>query len=89
MNAVADVCKKERHHPEWTNVYNRTHVRWTTHNPEGLSSKDVIMASVCDAAAEEKGEVKQEEAGGASRLEEIGARLEGGECCGGGEKKES
>ena len=57
MDTVAAECKKRKHHPEWTNIYNRTHVRWTTHNPEGLSEKDVEMARYCDEVAAEKGEV--------------------------------
>ncbi|KAG9715978.1 hypothetical protein KCU75_g23617, partial [Aureobasidium melanogenum] len=38
MNTVAAECKVRKHHPEWTNVFNKTHVRWTTHKPMGLSS---------------------------------------------------
>lgn len=61
MNAVAAECKKQKHHPEWTNVYNKTHVRWTTHNPEGLSIKDLVMARFCDEMAKEYGEAEPEE----------------------------
>lgn len=57
MNTVAAECKKAKHHPEWSNVYNKTHVRWTTHNPSGLSEKDTRMAKFCDDAAAEAGEV--------------------------------
>ena len=60
MDQVAQQCKKAKHHPEWTNVYNRTHVRWTTHNPAGLSSKDTSMARFCDHTAERLGEINQE-----------------------------
>ena len=62
MDSVAGECKKARHHPEWTNVYIKTHVRWTTHNPPGLSGKDVAMAVFCDEAAAEAGEVEATEA---------------------------
>ncbi|EME88587.1 uncharacterized protein MYCFIDRAFT_123664, partial [Pseudocercospora fijiensis CIRAD86] len=51
MNDVAAECKKVKHHPEWSNVYNKAHIRWTTHDPEGLSSKDTSMAKFCDDAA--------------------------------------
>lgn len=61
MNVMAGHCKKQRHHPEWTNVFNRTHIRWTTHSPEGLSAKDTLMARLCDEAAAEHGEVKHNE----------------------------
>jgi len=57
MNAVAAECKKHRHHPEWTNNYNTTQIRWTTHKPRGLSEKDIIMARICDEKAREFGEV--------------------------------
>lgn len=60
MNEVAAECKRQRHHPEWTNVFNRTHIRWTTHKPEGLSAKDTSMAAYCDRSAEAFGEVVKE-----------------------------
>jgi len=47
-----------RHHPEWSNSYRKIIVRWTTHNPQGLSGKDVYMASICDTFAAEFGETK-------------------------------
>lgn len=31
-----------------TQVYNKVVIRWTTHNPLGLSHKDVEMAKFCD-----------------------------------------
>lgn len=61
MNAVAAECKKQKHHPEWTNVFNKTHVRWTTHAPEGLGVKDLAMARFCDEKGKEFGEVEDGE----------------------------
>ncbi|EMC92823.1 hypothetical protein BAUCODRAFT_77486 [Baudoinia panamericana UAMH 10762] len=57
MDEVAAECKKQRHHPEWRNVYNKTHIRWTTHRPNGLSLKDTLMARFCDEAAKRHGEL--------------------------------
>ncbi|KAI5201596.1 transcriptional coactivator/pterin dehydratase [Aureobasidium subglaciale] len=57
MNTVAAECKAQKHHPEWTNIFNKTHVRWTTHKPIGLSSKDVVMARFCDEAGTRHGEL--------------------------------
>ena len=57
MTKIATECKLQKHHPEWSNVYNKTRIRWTTHRPEGLSSKDVSMARYCDDAGVEFGEV--------------------------------
>ncbi|CAD0088581.1 unnamed protein product [Aureobasidium mustum] len=61
MNTVAAECKVQKHHPEWTNVFNKTHVRWTTHKPMGLSSKDVLMANFCDEAGSRHGELPEVE----------------------------
>ncbi|KAJ3475922.1 hypothetical protein NLG97_g9299 [Lecanicillium saksenae] len=58
MNAVAAEAKKSKHHPEWSNVYNTTFIRWTTHNPKGLSSKDLELAATCDFLAKHFGEVE-------------------------------
>jgi hypothetical protein len=59
MNRVAAECKLQKHHPEWSNVYNTTFIRWTTHSPPGLSEKDVIMARFCDTVAAELNEIPQ------------------------------
>jgi 4a-hydroxytetrahydrobiopterin dehydratase len=60
MNEVADECVKQRHHPEWSNVLNRTSIRWTTHRPKGLSLKDAHMARFCDEAATRHGELNSQ-----------------------------
>jgi len=51
MNDVAAQCKTYKHHPEWSNVYNKVFVRWTTHTPRGLSTGDLTLADVCDKFA--------------------------------------
>lgn len=62
MSEIAMECNKpqHRHHPEWSNVYNFTRVRWTTHWPEGISGKDLEMARFCDEVAGRWGEVEEE-----------------------------
>jgi len=96
MDAVAAQCAVQKHHPEWSNIYNTTFIRWTTHSPPGLSSKDVQMAQYCDEKAAEFGEVvetksesaKEDEAGdgvsktdeGKGVLDELTGRLDGS-CC--------
>lgn len=55
MDTVAQECKVKRHHPEWSNLYNRVTIEWTTHRPEGLSIKDAEMAEFCDQKAFEIG----------------------------------
>jgi 4a-hydroxytetrahydrobiopterin dehydratase len=51
MNTIASQCSVQKHHPEWSNVYNTTFIRWTTHSPFGLSEKDIQMAKYCDEQA--------------------------------------
>ncbi|ORY63196.1 pterin 4 alpha carbinolamine dehydratase-domain-containing protein [Pseudomassariella vexata] len=88
MTAVSLQCKLSNHHPEWSNVYNTTFIRWTTHNPKGLSTKDVELAAICDSLARDFGEVVEEVKEGAdSGSCEMGRRLAdaatraGGDCC--------
>lgn len=44
MTRVALMAEKSDHHPEWSNVYNKVHIRLTTHDAGGLSLRDVQMA---------------------------------------------
>ncbi|SPO05991.1 related to pterin-4-alpha-carbinolamine dehydratase [Cephalotrichum gorgonifer] len=83
MTAVSLQCKLKNHHPEWTNVYNTTFIRWTTHSPKGLSEKDVSMASVCDELAAAFGEVPTEEGDGGASCELVGRVVgaAGEDCC--------
>ena len=46
MTMVALFAEKLDHHPEWFNVYNRVEVTLTTHDCNGLSQKDVDMATL-------------------------------------------
>lgn len=86
MNQVAAECKTQRHHPEWRNVYNKTHIRWTTHNPEGLSSKDTNMAKFCDEAGEQFGELAPEPE---EKKMDGSGMPEAGDCCTHGKGKGS
>lgn len=80
MNTVAAECKKTKHHPEWSNVYNQTQIRWTTHNPEGLSSKDTHMAKFCDEAAKDFKELEIEACDVTIGPD---GKIEAGDCCSG------
>jgi 4a-hydroxytetrahydrobiopterin dehydratase len=64
MSIVAEECKTRRHHPSWHNLYNKVTVEWTTHNPQGLSIKDVEMAEFCDRTASEIGSNKSDQGAG-------------------------
>lgn len=49
MTRVALKADKEDHHPEWFNVYNRVEVTFSTHECQGLSTRDIELASFCDS----------------------------------------
>lgn len=49
MTTVAFEAEKRNHHPEWSNVYNKLTISWTTHDlANNLSELDYKMASFCD-----------------------------------------
>ena len=50
MTQIAIAAEKHNHHPEWSNVYNKVLITWTTHDVQGLSSNDITLARICDAA---------------------------------------
>jgi len=95
MTTVAEECKKKRHHPEWSNVYNTVFVRWTTHRPRdpevspGVTGVDVEMAGFCDETAREAGEVfGAEDKQGEKKLSDVIEEVKeaAGDCCGVGKK---
>lgn len=51
MATAALAIEKMGHHPEWFNVYNRVTVDLTTHDAQGITSKDVDLAKLLDATA--------------------------------------
>ena len=70
MNNVAEQCTVIRHHPEWSNIYNLVFLRWTTHNPPGISKHDLEMASLCDRLAI-KGEVTDQQQSQSQNAEKL------------------
>ena len=64
-------------------VYNTTFIRWTTHAPQGLSEKDVLMARYCDEQALACGEVVEAVESESTVGKELADRVaaEGAECC--------
>lgn len=51
MTKVALQAQSQGHHPEWSNVYNKVQITWSTHDCAGLSERDVAMAEFCDLSA--------------------------------------
>ncbi|XP_058059351.1 pterin-4-alpha-carbinolamine dehydratase [Anopheles bellator] len=48
MTGVALKAEKMDHHPEWFNVYNKVDVTLATHDCNGLSTRDVELATFMD-----------------------------------------
>ena len=48
MTRVALKADKIDHHPEWFNVYNRVEITLATHDCQGLSERDVKLATFID-----------------------------------------
>ncbi len=59
MTQIAIAAEKHNHHPEWSNVYNRVSITWTTHDVNGLSSNDITLARLCDQVCAGQAQVLQ------------------------------
>ncbi len=44
MSSVALLAESMDHHPEWSNVYNRVKIHLTTHDADGISERDFMLA---------------------------------------------
>ena len=51
MTRVALAAERQNPHPEWSNVYNRVTIRWTTHSEGGVTDLDVKLARACSRFA--------------------------------------
>ncbi|MES5100835.1 4a-hydroxytetrahydrobiopterin dehydratase [Agrobacterium sp. BA1120] len=51
MAQFALVAEKLNHHPEWSNVYSRVKVCLTTHDSQGVTERDFLLATAMQKAA--------------------------------------
>ena len=51
MTSVALVAEKSGHHPNWENTYNKVTISLSTHDADGLTTKDFDLALVIDKIA--------------------------------------
>jgi 4a-hydroxytetrahydrobiopterin dehydratase len=48
MTAIALVCEKMDHHPDWSNSWNRVQISLTTHDKKSITDKDFQLARKID-----------------------------------------
>lgn len=49
MTRIAFECEQQNHHPDWSNVYNRLHIRLNTHDAGGVTEKDFKLAQTIES----------------------------------------
>lgn len=48
MLRISYIAEEMNHHPEWFNVYNKVHIKLTTHDAGGITDKDYDLANRID-----------------------------------------
>lgn len=52
MSQIAIEAERMNHHPNWLNIYNRVEVKLTTHESEGITERDFLLAATMDSLIE-------------------------------------
>lgn len=53
MTQAALHAERLNHHPDWSNIYNRVHVRLSTHEAGGITVRDVQLARIMEHIAQQ------------------------------------
>ena len=53
MNKIAAIAEEMNHHPEWSNVYNKLIIRLSTHDSNGVTTKDIRLAHAIEIIVKE------------------------------------
>lgn len=54
LTRIALLSEKMNHHAEWSGVYNKVSIRLSTHDADGVTEKDIIMATAIEGYASGK-----------------------------------
>ena len=68
MKLVAEKSKVMDHHPEWFNVYNRVNITLNTHDAQGLTKNDMVLAQYINIS---EATVKQQDNASFQGIEEL------------------
>ncbi len=49
MIVIGYEAESMNHHPVWTNVYNKLNIRLSTHDVQGVTEKDILLARKIDS----------------------------------------
>ena len=49
MTSVSVFADKMDHHPDWSNTYNKVHIKLKTHSSGGITDKDMQLAKQIDS----------------------------------------
>jgi 4a-hydroxytetrahydrobiopterin dehydratase len=48
MTRIAMEAERMNHHPEWSNVYGKVHIRLSTHDAGGVTDLDLKLADIIE-----------------------------------------